>query len=136
MFCTNCGKNIPDNTAVCPFCDQKIMVPQNILDNSENTNCVHAKKDYSVPLSTTAFFFMQVIFLIPILNLICLLIWSFKKNINANQRSFSQSVLIWYIFIGVAILATLLTFMILKYPISLNHWFLAFKNFINSIPEL
>lgn len=128
MFCTNCGKNIPDKSTICPVCNKEISIPKN--------DEIHFEKNCSAPLSTSVFFFMQIIFLIPIINIIFLIFWSFKKGVNLNQKSFSRSVLIWYISKSIILLFILLTLIVLRYPISLSHWFLTFKNFINTLPEI
>lgn len=132
MFCTNCGKNVPEETKVCPYCKEKIIIPD--LENKCHEKA-NNKKDISKPLSTASFFIMQIIFFIPIINVILLLIWSFKKNINANQKAFSRSILIWFLIISITLLFSILTLIILRYPLDFNVWFLKFKDVINNIPE-
>lgn len=132
MFCTNCGKKAPEGTKVCPYCKENIIIPD--LENKELEK-KNNKKNISAPLSTASFFIMQIIFFIPIVNIIFLLIWSFKKNINANQKAFSRSILIWLLIILILLSFSLLALIILHYPLDLNVWFLKFKDFINNIPE-
>lgn len=47
------------------------------------------------PLSTAAFFGMQLLLLIPIVNLFLLFIWAFRKKTNANRQAYARSILIW-----------------------------------------
>ena len=49
MFCTNCGKNIPDKSTICPVCNKEISIPKN--------EEIHFEKNCSAPLSTSVFFF-------------------------------------------------------------------------------
>ncbi len=144
MFCTNCGNEISEDTKICPYCQTSIDFPSENL--SSYTNGVQADKEiyaphpnqgkYSKPLSTSSFLIMQILMLIPIINLILILIWSFSKYSNINRRSYARSILIWFIIISITLLFILLIMLLMRYPIDINVWFNDFKAFINSIPAI
>jgi hypothetical protein len=47
------------------------------------------------PISTAGFFFTQLLLLIPLLNILLLFVWAFRKRTNANRQAFARSILIW-----------------------------------------
>ncbi len=72
----------------------------------------------TVPVvKTSTYFWMILVMLIPGLNVIMLLIWSFSEKINTNRRNLSRAALIWTgIFIVVAIICLIIAiFSILSY---------------------
>lgn len=150
MFCTNCGEELPDNTKICTNCGAIPKIPvepnTNNLSNDDNgqdivsTNVEHyhsypnGKDNIAIdkinkPLSTSTFFFIQLLFLIPVINLLFILIWSFKKNTNLNLKSYSRSMLIWYIITSLLFTFMLLTLSFLQYPIYPSAWL----NFLKSL---
>ncbi|MDQ5983578.1 MAG: hypothetical protein RUMPE_00602 [Eubacteriales bacterium SKADARSKE-1] len=118
--------------------DQEQAVIEETDDNLSKENVKtffpHYSK-YDVPLSTASFFFMQLVFFIPVINIFLLLIWSFKKNTNRNRKAYSRSILIWFLSISVILSFLLIIMIIMRYPIGLGFWFQEFKKFINTIPE-
>ena len=47
------------------------------------------------PLSTAGAFFLQLVLLIPVLNIIAALVFSFNKGINRNLKAYTRAFLIW-----------------------------------------
>ena len=66
MFCTNCGKEINDNAAICPYCG--VVANKNALSNTNSSN-------QSNTLAIVGFIFS---FFIAIVGLICSII-GFKR---------------------------------------------------------
>ena len=87
------------------------------------------------PLSTLHFLAMQVVLFIPIVNIILLFIWSFRKNTNLNRKAYSRSILMWIVVFCVAILFVILTFLFMGYPISVDVFIKLLKDAVNNIPE-
>lgn len=191
MFCTKCGKALPDNSTVCGYCgeimddtidsienndieqlanfpnednikDKPEIKPDDstggneknsLIDNIKNnvTKNNTAKKGNKIkqaiilpagvqvinkktaPLSTMRFFIMELLLLIPIVNIILLLIWGFRKNSNKNTKAFSRSILIWLLIIMLSIFAALIVMIVLGYPVDVNYWLESLKSYIISI---
>jgi hypothetical protein len=49
----------------------------------------------TAPFSTGGFFLVQLVLMIPFVNLILLLIFAFSGSVNVNLQNYSKSVLIW-----------------------------------------
>ncbi len=146
MFCSNCGKELPDNAEICTNCGAipKVPVESNVDNFSNNINGqdsilndisnpsthLNSTNEFQLnkPLSTATFFFTKLLFLIPIINLIFILIWSFKKNTNLNLKSYSRAMLIWYIIASLFFIFILLTMAFVQQPISSNSWLNMLKN--------
>ncbi|PIE52853.1 hypothetical protein CSA37_04215 [Candidatus Fermentibacteria bacterium] len=60
------------------------------------------EKDRTEPFSTGGFFLVQLVLLIPVVNLILLLIFAFSGSMNVNLQNYSRAMLIWTL-IGVVI---------------------------------
>lgn len=53
------------------------------------------------PLSTLSFFLTNLVLLVPVVNILLLFVWSFRKQTNQNRQSYARSILIW---LGIIIL--------------------------------
>ena len=126
MFCTNCGKKLPDGKLICDYCGESLDI-----EGIENDNIPLIKLDK--PVKTSHFFIMQLILFVPLVNVILLLILAFKKNINLNLKAYSRSILIWMLISLFLIICAFIYMLIIRYPINLSYWFSDFKLFINSI---
>lgn len=143
MFCSNCGCEVPEDAKVCSNCGVCILpIPDEDKSFKENegqaiycSDALRTMDKKSKPLSTLAFFAMQIILLIPIINIILLFIWSFRKDTNANRKAYARSLLIWSIFACVALLFIILTLFFMGVPLSTDEFIKFIKEFINSIPE-
>lgn len=141
MFCSNCGREIPEDAKVCTGCGECILPPpgDNYTDNDGQATFYN--DEYPIankqvrPLSTLHFLAMQIVLFIPILNIILLFIWSFRNNTNLNRKAYSRSILVWIIAFCVAFLFVILTFVFMGYPISADVFVKLLKDAVNSIPE-
>ena len=129
MFCTNCGNEIPDSSKICNNCGFTLKVPvqnqvcctqdgqvrssQGISTKEKSSS---NKESNAKPLSTATFFFLQVLFSIPVVNLVFILYWSIKKDINENLKSYARSMLIWAVIFFVILVFAFLTFIFMRYP--------------------
>lgn len=149
MVCNSCGNNIDDflnDEMVCPYCHEDISNLTNEITskdehytkgNLQSNVCENIKNNLNLstnnPISAISFMLMQILFFIPILNLLFLFIFSFKENINKNRKSFARSILAWYALLCTAIISLITAMLILKYPLDLTFWFTKFKEFINNL---
>ena len=149
MVCNSCGNNIDDflnDEMVCPYCHEDISNLANentskdehyIKGNLQGNVCENIKNNVNLSadnsLSAISFMLMQILFFVPILNLLFLFIFSFKENINKNIKSFARSILAWYALLCTAIISLITAMLILKYPLDLTFWFTKFKEFINNL---
>lgn len=131
MFCTNCGQKLSDNSTVCNNCgvvlnphrnettlSQNWQAQQDINFNLNEANNLSCKR--TRPLTTANFFFTQILFLIPILNIFFIIYWSLKKDINENLKAYSRSMLIWTIIAAIVSVFALLTFAFMQSPLSFS----------------
>ena len=140
MFCTNCGQKLSDDATVCCNCGfvlkthhkNETVLPKNgqapnnqvkqdvnfNLNENSRISCKHTK-----PLSTANFFFTQILFLIPILNIFFIIYWLLKKDINENLKSYARSMLIWTIITVIFSVFALLTFAFMQSPLSFSFRF-------------
>lgn len=88
------------------------------------------------PMKTASFFWTQVVLLIPVLNILLLFIWAFRKHSNANRKAYARSILIWIILVMVAVFSVLIAMLIMRYPMDLNYWIEQLKVWVNSIPTV
>lgn len=139
MFCTNCGKELPDGSKICSNCGFKLDIPDSTEFNSDSNNkknhfklcntkaCNTNKSSYSdkyiKPLTTTNFFLIQLLFLIPILNVFFIIYWSLKNGINDNLKAYARSMLIWLIIAAFFSIFAILTLFFMHYPLSFSFRF-------------
>lgn len=151
MICDGCNNEIGgfvNEEMVCPFCEKDVShLFKNYVEDgkslqpgsTENTNTnLTSEKAYikkSTPVSTIFFMILQVLFIIPIVNLIFLFILSFKEDANENVKAFARSFLSWYAIACTALIAFIAVLIVKRYPLDLFYWFTQFKALINSIPD-
>lgn len=151
MICNNCKNEVNEfltEDTVCPYCHKDLNSPdedynlnsefsEDKINTDKNTNSIFLNKTHkkSMPISTISFFFMHILFFIPLINLIFLFLFSFKNNVNENRKAFARSVLVWYALFCTALLALVATLLVFRYPLDLYFWFTKFKEIINNIPD-
>lgn len=99
MFCTNCGKEINDNAAICPYCG--VVANKNALSNaSSNTN-------QSNTMAIVGFIFS---FFFALVGLICSII-GFKKaaELGGNGKGLA---LAGIIISSISIIITIIVFVV------------------------
>ncbi len=60
-------------------------------------------------VKTSTYFWMMLAMMVPGVNLVMLLIWSFSEKINQNRRNFSRAALIW---LGIGIVFSIISLII------------------------
>lgn len=102
---------------------------------SEQEQVLHtARRDR--PISTIGFFWTEFLLLIPVLNLILLFVWAFRKKTNQNRRAFARSALIWLLIALLSLLFVLIVMIVTRQSLDLNYWIQQLKDLINGIPTL
>lgn len=117
MFCKNCGKNIPDDSAVCSFCGDTIA-----KGPSANQTTYGYHEQDTTPLSVGSYLIMWLVMAIPIANIIMLCIWAFgDSTTNINKKNFAKAQLIVMAITAVLVIAlwsSLFSLMAIAYRIS------------------
>lgn len=91
---------------------------------------------YNKPFNTSTFFWAQVVLLLPIVNIILLFIWAFRKNSNVNRKSYARSILIWLLLFIIMLIVGIIILLAFGYPININYWINELKQAINSMPNI
>ena len=115
--CTYCGAALEDNAEICTACGKSIMTAENdVQPNAEEIASVQTPAQppkasvqaeptgkYAVA-STSSFFWLTLLFSIPVIGFICSMIFGFTTE-NLNKKHYARSVILWNI---AAIAATLI----------------------------
>lgn len=105
-FCTNCGFKLEDHYQVCPNCGCSAAEPARAAEPQPTPQPApqpvytppvaaapvteaNLPEQYR-PLSPWAYFGLNLLFAIPIVGLIFLIVFSFKKT-NINRRNYARS---------------------------------------------
>lgn len=86
------------------------------------------------PMRTAGFFGTQLLLLIPVINIILLFVWAFRRRSNFNRKAYARSILIWILIFLLVLLAGLIAMIILKVPTDINYWIDQLKSAVNQIP--
>lgn len=86
------------------------------------------------PMRTAGFFGTQLLLLIPVINVILLFVWAFRRRSNFNRKAYARSILIWILIFLLILLAGLIAMIILKVPTDINYWIDQLKFAVNQIP--
>ncbi len=87
------------------------------------------------PVRTGGFFFTELLLLIPVINLILLFVWAFRRRTNLNRKAFARSILIWILIALLLLLAGLIVMIILQMPMDYHYWIDRLKDLVNRIPS-
>lgn len=114
--CSNCGTVIPEGNAFCTECGTPASQAEE-KPKKEKTpisdNVFHNEKDYVKPLHSVAYFFLILLFAIPVVGLISSIGMSASSK-NENLANFGKAVFVWkmiFIVITVVALIVLLVFL-------------------------
>lgn len=91
---------------------------------------------YNKPFKTSTFFWTQVILLVPVLNIILLLVWAFRKHSNANRKAYARSILLWLLVFIFLLAIGIIILLAFGYPININYWINELKLILNNIPNI
>ena len=84
MFCTNCGREIPQGAAVCPACGA--------MQNDTDQNVPMAQNDV---VSLGDWMISTLLICIPIVGLVMLFVWGFGGSTNPSKRNWARASLVW-----------------------------------------
>jgi len=119
MFCENCGKQIPDNSAFCTHCGAKQLItaaPPQTVNKVQPSQPVRSSSPSSpaqanggVDLITMGqYLIMFLIMCIPIAGIVMLFIWAFSSETGPNKKNFARAYLVMMaIAVGVSILISI-----------------------------
>ncbi len=121
MYCNHCGTQLEENAAFCPTCGASTQpepaaepVAAPVIEKPTAFTPDMLPEPYR-PLSPWAYFGLQILFSIPIVGLVFLIIFSFKRS-NYNRRNFARSY--WCGLIVVAALFVLVLVLALLFGVS------------------
>ena len=103
MYCSNCGKPLPDGSRACPYCGAPsggfapFTAYQPNIPNITEDNIPDEWK----PISMWGYFGYEILFSIPLIGLILLIVFSVGGTKNRNLRNFARS---YFCFLIVAII--------------------------------
>ena len=83
----------------------------------------HIRLSFAAPLSVGQFFLMDLVSMIPLLNIVLLLVWSFADNTNPNRRNLARARLIW---VAIGIVCSILLLLIAIWAMSNTYWYLRY----------
>ena len=124
MFCSNCGAEVKEGTKFCENCGQPVVKPSEApkperpiyipvpKQEAEQTKKEQPAEDQPIfepepepvvpeenrPLGPWGYFGFGLLFMIPVIGLILLIIFSFAGK-NVNRKNFARSYWCWAIFI-------------------------------------
>ena len=101
MFCTNCGNPVDPTTGVCAGCNAQYTVnPQPVRAEITEKDLPEKFK----PMGAWSYFWLRVLFGVPVVGFIFLIIFSFSKG-NLNRRNYARS--FWCAWLVVAVIAVI-----------------------------
>ena len=126
------GGSVPPSPPAEP-----VVVPASpvAVKEKKKNSVVIPKMDKRIrPVRTAGFFWSEVLLLIPVVNLVLLFIWAFRRRSNLNRKAFARSILIWILIGIILLLAAFIGMLIAGIPIDINYWLVQFKELVASIP--
>lgn len=136
-FCTNCGQQIADGVRFCTACGSPMTAPQETLTGQHSPAPAPHTQQYishsgqisgvsqpsyapqptvyqEEPISTGGYIGILLLMAVPLVNLICLLVWACGGCRKVNKRNLSRAILvlmlIGIVLGGLAVLAGSLLF--------------------------
>ena len=84
MYCTNCGKELPNNSRVCPACGEvQTAAPE---ENPAPQYDVISLGEWMVTILLT---------FIPLIGLVMMFVWGFGGSVSLTKRNWARAALIW-----------------------------------------
>ncbi len=116
MFCSKCGKEIPDESKFCGSCGADLtgkVVVKNQNQNQTTFSENNIPEEYR-PISMWGYFGWEILFSIPCVGLILLIVFAFGGTRNKNLRNFASS------YFCVLILAIIIFFVVMIFSASVG----------------
>ena len=129
MICKNCETPLKDGVKFCHVCGKAVeaVEPEIVIETIEPVECVDVVEptpekpqkptippQYQ-PLGAWGFFWLQVLFSLPVVGFVFLIIFSFSNG-NLSRRNFARSYWCGYLIAGI-ILAVVLTLYIILFAV-------------------
>lgn len=89
--CPVCGKELPAQAAFCGECGYNFATGSSPYTVPPQTAVV---TEDTAPLTTGEYLILFLLTLVPVVNIILYLIWSFSSGVNVNRRNFCRAYLI------------------------------------------
>lgn len=89
MICNHCGNQVDDNAHICGHCGAILGAPVPPVPSSPYQQSGEIPSKYR-PLSPWKYFWLSILFSIPIVGFIFLLVFSFNGS-NINRRNYARS---------------------------------------------
>ncbi len=115
MFCEHCGTQLPDGSTFCSSCGASMSNAQPVSQPIAPTPVVYANPNPQVsyvaqppimanripveyePLSPWAYLGYTLLFAIPIVGLICMIVFACSSTGNINRKNFALSFIYLYV---------------------------------------
>ncbi len=102
-YCTHCGKQLPDGVKFCTGCGASLPSgggsSQNVppVQHSQPYPYPHAVPASTLeePISTGSYVGILLLLMIPVVNLLCVLIWACGGCNKRNLTNLSRAMLVW-----------------------------------------
>lgn len=89
-FCTNCGNQMPDGTKFCTGCGAAMTNGGTQQQPQYAAPAPHLEE----PISTGGYIGILLLMMIPLVNLVCLLVWACGGCKKENKKNLSRAMLI------------------------------------------
>lgn len=104
MLCKNCGNNLPEGAQFCDACGASTgEQPASAQPFTAATQSVvatqapaYATAPAVQPLSVGQYLGMFLLMIIPIVNIILVLVWSFGGSVNPNKKNYARATLVLF----------------------------------------
>lgn len=107
MYCSNCGMDNADEAVFCKNCGASLSETRETTVSIDDSAGVVENQ----PISMWRYLGYEILFALPVIGIICLLIFSFGGNKNKNVQNFARSyfcMLIIYTILLIVFFATAL----------------------------
>lgn len=93
-FCTNCGQQVADGVKFCTACGSPMNAAQETSDMAQPSYAPQPVVYQEEPISTGGYIGILLLLAVPVVNLICLLVWACGGCKKVNKRNLSRAMLV------------------------------------------
>ena len=104
-YCTKCGTQVAEGVKFCTSCGTPMGVAQQPQPQQTYTQQPYQQPPYGQPypqsayteepISTGSYMLMFLLMMIPIVNLLCLIVWACGGSNKKNKVNLSRAMLFW-----------------------------------------